>query len=185
MAPSPSYQPVATGPVATSCDLPAQRTTTRASSLRGRFRGDGALAIVSASRPPFGRNGLRPSRAMCDDEGVVATGALSWRWCPRHRISMPPSVRSQWIATIPRNVRRRGRRRYEIQQMAKCNRKSKNRKSKILSCAMGEKMWYNSLICLGNCANWANRRELMVFEKRSVGTRHRLPVGGVTPSTEP
>ena len=36
----------------------------------------------------------------------------TWRWRPRHRISLPPSVRSQWIATIPRNARRRGRRRY-------------------------------------------------------------------------
>ena len=112
MAPSPSYQPVATGPVATSCDLPAQCATTRASSLRGRFRGDGALAIVSACGHRLGRNKLRPSRATHDDEGVVATGALSWRWRPRHRIRQPPSVRSQWIATLPRNVRRRGRRRY-------------------------------------------------------------------------
>ena len=48
MAPSPSYQPAALRSVAMDCDPPAQRTTTRASSLRGCFRGDGALAIVSA-----------------------------------------------------------------------------------------------------------------------------------------
>ena len=112
MAPSPSHQPAALRSVAMDCDPPAQCATTRASSLRGCFRGDGALAIVSACRPPFGRNGLRPSRAMCDDEGVVATGVLSWRWRPRHRISLPPFVRSQQVATLPRNVRRRGRRRY-------------------------------------------------------------------------
>ena len=121
MAPSPSYQPVATGPVAMGCDPPAQCATTRASSLRGCFRGDGALAIVSACRPPFGRNGLRPSRATHDDEGVVATGALSWRWRPRHRISLPSSVRSQWIATLPRNARRRGRRRYGCAFVAMCD----------------------------------------------------------------
>ena len=78
MAPSPSYQPAVLRSVAMDCDPPAQRTTTRASSLRVRFRGDGALAIVSACRPPFGRNGLRPSRAMCDDEGVVATKFNKW-----------------------------------------------------------------------------------------------------------
>ena len=50
MAPSPSYQPVALRSVAMDCDPPAQRTTTMASSLRVRFRGDGALAIVSACR---------------------------------------------------------------------------------------------------------------------------------------
>ena len=44
----------------------------------GGFRGDGALAIASVCRPPFGRNGLRPSRAMCDDEGVVATKFNKW-----------------------------------------------------------------------------------------------------------
>ena len=80
MAPSPSHQPAALRSVAMDCDPPAQCATTRASSLRGCFRGDGALAIASSCRPSFGRNKLRPSRAMCDDEGVVVTGALSWRW---------------------------------------------------------------------------------------------------------
>ena len=70
MAPSPSYQPVALRSVAMDCDPPAQRTTTRASSLRVRFRGD----VRRRGRRRYGCVFV----AMCDDEGVVATKFNKW-----------------------------------------------------------------------------------------------------------
>ena len=105
--------------LSTSTRLRPFPTTARAPSPRtgGRNKCDPPVSIL-------GRRGPRPSRG----DGAVATYGRSQQVRPSR-----VDLRSQWTATLPRNARRRGRRRYGRSSNAIVNRKSKNRKSPTIN----------------------------------------------------